>query len=255
MGSGKRTTTPSWLLQNLHVFEHPSSLSVSKYHRTEEHARKVFPWLLWQIWKAQNSFIFKKHLVRPHYTAAQAYEDAALWEQAQAPIPELTPTADTKRWRKPIANSIKCNVASSWISVDRPCGVSWILRDSSGAPIMHSRRAYLYIRSKEEANLYAMLWAVESMGSLHKHNVLFEASEIETRNIMMEPYLVPHLQHLVSSIIFKLDGWSLNHIIPECNSVAVAITTSVTTKQRYQSYVSAKGLAWLSHIISNEATS
>lgn len=54
--------------------------------------------------------------------------------------------------------------------------------------------------------MYAMLWAVESMGNLHKHNVLFEASESEIRNIMMEPYKFPSLQHLVFSINHHLEA-------------------------------------------------
>lgn len=101
-----------------------------------------------------------------------------------------------------------------------------------------------------------MLWPVESMGNLHQHNVLFKASEIETRNIMMAPFHFPYLQHLVSTISFKLEaieGWSLNRTALECNSVAVAIATSVTTGQRYQSYVAAKGPAWLSSILFAEA--
>ncbi|KAH0929746.1 hypothetical protein HID58_015473 [Brassica napus] len=103
-------------------------------------------------------------------------------------------TLETKRWRRPPEGFVKCNVGSSWTCASRPCGVSWILRDSNGVPILHSRRAYSYIRSKEEANLYAMLWAVE-----------------------------------------------------------IAIATSVTTGQRYQSYVAAKGPAWLSRILFAEA--
>ena len=171
-------------------------LSVSKNHTADDRIRKVFPWLLWQIWKAQNSLIFNNHQVHPHHIVAQAYEDADLWIQAQAPYSESDHSLATKRWRKPSEGFVKCNEGSSWICADRPCGVSWILIDSNRIPILHSGRAYSYIRSKEEANLYAMLWAVESMGNLHKHNVLFEASEIETRNIMMAPFHFPYLQHL-----------------------------------------------------------
>ncbi|KAG2298975.1 hypothetical protein Bca52824_035447 [Brassica carinata] len=153
-------------------------LSVSKNGRTDESSSNVFPWLLWQIWKARNSFIFNKHMVQPHRIVSHAYEDAKLWKQAQVPHLETESPKNTKKWRKPPQGYVKCNIGSSWISADKACGVSWILRDSTGNPILHSRRAYSYIRSKEEANLYAMLWAVESMSNLHKHNILFEASEM-----------------------------------------------------------------------------
>lgn len=103
-----------------------------------------------------------------------------------------------------------------------------------------------------------MLWAVESMGNLHKQNFLIESSDIVTRNIMMAPHKFPSVYHLVSAIIITsqaIEGWSLNHVALECNSTAVAIATSVTTGQRYQSYVAANGPAWLLHLLSTEAAS
>lgn len=72
-------------------------LSVSKNHRLDERIRKVFPLLLWQIWKAWNSVIFNKHQVLPHQTVAKAFEDADLWLQAQTPSPVAVPQAPTKR--------------------------------------------------------------------------------------------------------------------------------------------------------------
>lgn len=92
-----------------------------------------------------------------------------------------------------------------------------------------------------------MLWAVESMGNLHKQNFLIESSDIVTRNIMMAPHKFPSVYHLVSAIIITsqaIEGWSLNHVALECNSTAVAIATSVTN-----------GPAWLLHLLSTEAAS
>ncbi|KAF2537139.1 hypothetical protein F2Q70_00006853 [Brassica cretica] len=136
---------------------------------------------------------------------AQAFEDADLWKQAQFHTAGPDCSSFTKRWK------------------------------IRGSTILHSRRAYSFIRSREEASLYAMLWAVESMGNLHKQNFLIESSDIVTRNIMMAPHKFSSLYHLVSAIIITLqaiEGWSLNHVALECNSTAVAIATSVTTGQR-----------------------
>ncbi|KAH0849999.1 hypothetical protein HID58_095877, partial [Brassica napus] len=171
----------------------------------------------------------QQHQVHPHHIVVQAYEDADLWRQAQAPYPESDHSLETKRSQPP-EGFVKCN----------------ILMES---PYSIAEGLTLTLRSKEEANLYAMLWPVESMGNLHQHNVLFEASEIETRTIMMAPFHFPYLQHLVSTISFKLEAIEDG----SGNSVAVAIATSVTTGQRYQSYVAAKGPAWLSSILFAEA--
>ncbi|KAF3502843.1 hypothetical protein F2Q69_00040136 [Brassica cretica] len=103
---------------------------------------------------------------------------------------------------------------------------------------MHSRRAYYALRSKEEADLHSLLWAVESMRDLRQHQVSFESSSIEMRDILLNPQNFHHFHHLVSAITYNLqaiEGWSVHHANLECNSAAGAIATSVTTGRRYQS--------------------
>ncbi|KAG5399760.1 hypothetical protein IGI04_014367, partial [Brassica rapa subsp. trilocularis] len=164
----------------------------------------------------------------------------------------------TSKWCKPSQGSIKCNVGSSWNKSGHPSGAAWILRDHNGSTIMHSRRAYFALRSKEEADLYSLLWAVESMRDLRKHHVSFESSSTEMRDILLNLQNFHHFHHLVSAITYNLqaiEGWSVHHANLECNSVAGAIATSVTTGRRYQSYVASNGPAWLHSLLSAEAIS
>ncbi|KAH0928390.1 hypothetical protein HID58_014117 [Brassica napus] len=218
-------------------------------HNAYDRIRQVFPWLLWQIWKARNSLVFNKLHVNPHNMVAKAYEEAELWQQAQS-----VEVRATSKWCKPSQGSIKCNVGSSWNKSGHPSGAAWILRDHNGSTIMHSRRAYFALRSKEEADLYSLLWAVESMRDLRKHHVSFESSSTEMRDILLNPQNFHHFHHLVSAIT-PLRGWSVHHANLECNSVAGAIATSVTTGRRYQSYVASNGPAWLHSLLSAEAIS
>lgn len=90
-----------------------------------------------------------------------------------------------KGWSKPSDGFVKCNVGPSWINGRRQCGESWILRDPPGTAILQSRRAYSFIGSKEEADLYALLWAIDSMRNLRKHDVIFESSSIEMREVLL----------------------------------------------------------------------
>ncbi|KAG2312138.1 hypothetical protein Bca52824_023695 [Brassica carinata] len=132
-------------------------LSVSKNRGVDVSIQRVFPWMLWQYWKARNSVIFNKLHADPHHTVSHAYEEAELWYQAQTGLIEAEPHHVKMSWHKPPEGSIKCNISSSWINASQSCGVSWILRDSRGSTILHSRRAYSYVHSKEEADLYALL--------------------------------------------------------------------------------------------------
>ncbi|KAF3516943.1 hypothetical protein DY000_02063133 [Brassica cretica] len=76
-------------------------------------------------------------------------------------------------------------VSLSWINGRRQCGASWILRDPPGTAILQSRRAYSFIRSKEEAGLYALLSAIDSTCNLCKDDVIFESSSIEMREVLL----------------------------------------------------------------------
>lgn len=125
-------------------------ISVSKNHNADDRIRHVFPWLLWQIWKARNSLVFNKLHVNPHNMVAQAYEEAELWQQAQSVVPESEEVRATSKWCKPPQGSIKCNIGSSWNNSAHPSGAAWILRDHNGSTIMHSRRAYYALPPKRK---------------------------------------------------------------------------------------------------------
>ncbi|KAG2312139.1 hypothetical protein Bca52824_023696 [Brassica carinata] len=96
------------------------------------------------------------------------------------------------------------------------------------------------------------------MSNLHKHDIIFESSSVEMRELMRFPHNINQLSHLVSAInviLQTIQGWSLWHTAMEHNSAVAAIATSVTTGLRYQSYVASKGPAWLHCLLSAEANS
>ncbi|KAL0671763.1 hypothetical protein Bca4012_034467 [Brassica carinata] len=94
------------------------------------------------------------------------------------------------------------------------------------------------------------------MGDLRQHQVSFESSSIEMRDILLNPQNFHHFHHLVSAITYNLqaiEGSTIPVANLECNSAAGAIATSVTTGRRYQSYVASNGPAWLHSLLSAEA--
>ncbi|CAN7120025.1 unnamed protein product [Brassica rapa subsp. narinosa] len=42
-------------------------------------------------------------------------------------------------------------------------GAAWILRDSGGGTVLHSRRAFGNVGSFLDAKFYSLMWATESM--------------------------------------------------------------------------------------------
>ncbi|KAF2599203.1 hypothetical protein F2Q68_00008447 [Brassica cretica] len=51
------------------------------------------------------------------------------------------------KWKTPPWNMLKCNIGASWRNDLRTGGASWIILDSQGRVLSHSRRAYTGISS------------------------------------------------------------------------------------------------------------
>ncbi|CAN7078728.1 unnamed protein product, partial [Brassica oleracea var. botrytis] len=54
-------------------------MSVSRKLPKENEARLAFPWILWQIWKARNSFCFEKWTKDAELIFSKASNEATMW--------------------------------------------------------------------------------------------------------------------------------------------------------------------------------
>ncbi|KAL0731695.1 hypothetical protein Bca4012_027789 [Brassica carinata] len=113
--------------------------------------------------------------------------------------------------------------------------------------------------ASKEAELLALLWAVESMQSLRLDNIIFESSFAQARRCLNrwdDQVHAPESLRTSCSIRSKLQllsHWSLDYVLPERNSIASKIAVSVTSLHLYQSYVAMNGPAWLHQAIVQDA--
>ncbi|CAH2061360.1 unnamed protein product [Thlaspi arvense] len=187
----------------------------------------AFPWILWKLWKARNSLIFKNVRMEPQEIVSKALDEADGWLRINGILKDdstevLWHTDIQCLWQKPLVNILKCNIGASWVLPNRNYGVAWLVRDHQGEAVFHSRRAYSAITTQGEAELLSLLWAVESLAAMKQKNIAFEI-------------------------------WSLNYIPKEGNRAADAIALSVTRDHRYQSYISQSGPFWLNSLLIEEA--
>ncbi|KAH0903057.1 hypothetical protein HID58_042560 [Brassica napus] len=203
-------------------------LGVYNSNEGDSNTRSVFPWLVWELWKARNALAFENKTVTAYTIASRDFEEASSWQKTMI---------------------LKSNTEI----VD-----DVILRGEDGQTIMHSRRSYSFMRSKAEADLWAMHWAVECMHNTHHVNVIFEASSEQLHNVLSEPFHHLEFTGVVQSInqlLNGINGWSLNHALQERNEAAATIVVSVTRDRRYQSYMAQHEPAWLHHMLALEASS
>ncbi|CAN6932862.1 unnamed protein product [Brassica oleracea] len=151
----------------------------------------------------------------------------------------------------------KCNVGATWRSGSQWSGAAWIIRDSQGQAISHSRRSYSACRSATEAGLNALFWAVEAIKNMRMNKVILEVSSPEVYEMLTNPrhslsrcVLTARVLHQLSSI----SHYHLTYVHIEANQVAAEIALSVTRDTRLQSYVAHGGPTWLRTLILKEAS-
>ncbi|XP_013625599.1 PREDICTED: uncharacterized protein LOC106331737 [Brassica oleracea var. oleracea] len=151
--------------------------------------------------------------------------------------------------------TVKCNIGASWSEGSSSSGAAWILRDSNGSVMLHSRRQYSGIGSNREAEFWVILWAVEGMRSTNQQNITFEADFEQARVVFLNPNRFPSLRSLSSTILAllsDLESWRFAHVNTSRNFPATRIAASVTRDNRTQSYVARGGPYWLSQTLNEE---
>lgn len=136
------------------------------------------------------------------------------------------------------------------------CGFSWVLRDSTGKVLMHSRRSVSEIASLSEAQFQSILWDIDSMISHKVKKVIVASEALEMINAINRPQEWPSFQYYASEIkqrLTPIEDWRFEKENSSSNKGAFLIAYSVLQDNRFQSYV-AKGFPfWLKSIFDSES--
>ncbi|KAG7555091.1 Reverse transcriptase zinc-binding domain [Arabidopsis suecica] len=188
-------------------------------------------------------------------------EDAVEWFLAQQ-IEEEETVKDIRHsavslpsWRPPDRPWLKCNLASTWDRVNRVGGAAWVLRNSSGVVLLHSRKSFALVDSKDEVDLQCWLWTIESMFSLKIRYVCFAVEACDLLQAVCRPAAWPSFKlqaELVSKALDFIPFWKLRKEDRKANKGALLIAKSVTLEDRRQSYVASGYPFWLKELFTEE---
>ncbi|KAG7584969.1 Ribonuclease H domain [Arabidopsis thaliana x Arabidopsis arenosa] len=208
---------------------------MSKARHIPVEIRRSFPWILWRIWKNRNLAQDKKE------------EESIVCEERE----------DRQLWKTPPSSWLKCNMSSFWSKHvhSNIGGCAWVLRDEEGVVILHSRRAFANLASRDDANTQCFLWCIESMKSHNLNKVVFAMDFPKIVKIVERPKAWPSFSHMFSEIMVRmnfLQDWRLTYEDPSSNRDAFLIAQSASLEVFGQSYVATGGPEWLYELFENE---
>lgn len=136
----------------------------------------------------------------------KAKEEAELWGLAQTLEGRSEgrgsnePIRREVAWRRPTRGVVKCNIGMEWSKKEKSMGASCVLRDSNVKVLLHSRRSFGLVWSKDEAYFLSLVWAVESMISHGCLRVYFGFEGRVLVNALNRPKSLPSFRFEVNEI-------------------------------------------------------
>ena len=220
---------------------------------------RIFPWVLWMLWKNKNAFEFEGKEYAVEATVEKIKDDARQWFEVHLPTVNNEETCRRRnskvQWKAPSAGFLKCNVGVAWTKSTKLAGAAWFARDSRGVVQLQSRRAFSGIDSLVEAKHLALVWAIESM-AFHKINkVFFEVEAPDLVGAITRPRAWPAFRGYgaeILEVLQRIGEWELQSISREENKCAFLMARSVTKEQRLQSYVAQGEPEWLTGVLDED---
>ena len=158
-------------------------------------------------------------------------------------------------WEPPPENFVKCNIGFKWEQKKKIAGAAWVVRDSRGTVLLHSRRFFGNVESKDDAQFLSVAWAIESMKS-HRFRMVYFAVEgrmlVEAIN---KPSHWPSFKFKLLELRRILRGfleWKMIAESYEANRGAHLIATSAMMDLQFQSYVARGQPFWCSDVFHND---
>ncbi|KAG7568164.1 hypothetical protein ISN45_Aa04g009990 [Arabidopsis thaliana x Arabidopsis arenosa] len=198
-------------------------------------SKRVFPWILWRLWKNMNKFFFEGIGFCPQDSMRKIWDDVDEWLLAQnvaqnveEELESFTGSKD-KKWEKPPDLWTKCNISLSWSNRNRLGGGAWVVRGVDGK--------VKYI-----------------VGSLKINKVIFAAEAHDIFGAMARPKAWPSFSHQVVEInhfLDKIKDYKLEVVSAASNRGSSFFAQSVTSNGRFQDYAAGHPV-WLHGLFEEE---
>ncbi|XP_013607847.1 PREDICTED: uncharacterized protein LOC106314531 [Brassica oleracea var. oleracea] len=195
-------------------------LDTGKDSRVPKDVSCSFSWILWMLWKNKNAFNFEGKEYEAEDTVTKCREESRRWTEVVATAKAETGNRnqrprDGNIWIVPKSERVKCNIGISWSKVTCMSGLGWIVRNSEGETLLHSRRTINGVSSLLEARRLGLIWAAESMNSHKVQKVCFELEDYELVGSVNKPKAWPAFRAYgeeLRDVLNKVTDWKVSSV-------------------------------------------
>ena len=224
-------------------------------------ARRRFPWFIWHLWKNRNIFGFEGkrfnalEIVQTISHEADSWFIADEFQVKRVEKEKRLKMSVLVKWEPSQYSWVKCNIGVHWRKDIAWGGAAWVLRDSEGKVLLHSRRAFTGLNNLNELKVHVCLWAIDSMVSHKMNRVIFAFDDEMIVGAITIPMAWPSFKAMSSDFsirLRKIEWWRFLKEDRRRNKGAFLIAQSVIIGGRFQSYVATGYPFWLKDIFENE---
>ncbi|KAG2303976.1 hypothetical protein Bca52824_032627 [Brassica carinata] len=236
--------------------------NLDKRRNLRKEDSRVWPWIIWNLWKRRNDMLFEGRCYEPAVLVLKANRDAVEWFMAQdieegwKQEEKARQPVHRRNWNPPKKGWKMCNVGVDFDKTKRVAGGAWVLQNERGVVLIHSRRSFAGINSKEEAKCQVLLWSTESMKSQRQTHVIFAGEFEEFFGAVQRPDAWPSLLYqgtIIREELLGLEVFELKVVTRKANRGAVFIAQSVKKMDLVHSYVATGHPDWLFEFFVNES--
>ncbi|CAA7058412.1 unnamed protein product [Microthlaspi erraticum] len=172
--------------------------------KVSDQALELFPWIIWQIWKARNTKVFDDKDIDPIDTYQLAYAETQAWLAAQT-LEEMTEEHTYTELGLSQEESLpvypRCQTDASW-GVDSPfMGTGFIIEKEEGDCIYGASSMH-QVMSPLHAEFAALLWAMKVSLELGHTSLHFETDCLQLVSIIEEEEDWPSLASELDEFFF-----------------------------------------------------
>ncbi|KAH0914595.1 hypothetical protein HID58_029041, partial [Brassica napus] len=134
-------------------------------------------------------------------------------------------------------------------------GVAWIVRDSEGESLLHSRKSFVRVKTLEEAKEKALVWTLECMVEHRLDNLIIAGEDAVLLKVIERPRAWPSLTsvvHKLENFLCRFGCWKSKVKTRSSNRCAYLIADSASKSRWFQSYVARGAPFWISSIVAFE---